>query len=65
MNSKLLYIEGNEEPSVLDGSTGPKHKAKPFLTKQKSFQINENNLACHPGTVSLPGGHGSPLVTIS
>ena len=33
----------NEEPSVLGCSTGPGYKARPFLTEQKSFEINRKN----------------------
>ena len=31
------------------------------MTKQKIVQIDQNNLAYHPGPVSPPGGDGSPL----
>ena len=51
----------NEEPSVLGGSTGSGLKARPFLTKQESFPIDQNNLAYHSGPVLPPGGDGSPL----
>ena len=47
--------------SVVGGSTGPGYKAWPFLTKQKSFPIYQNNLDYHPGPVSPPNGDGSPL----
>ena len=46
----------NEEPSVLGCSTGPGYKARPFLTEQKSFEINEKNPAYHPGPVPPPSG---------
>ena len=52
----------NEEPSVLGGSTGPGEKARHFYTKKKSFPIDQNNLAYHPGPVSRSGVDGSPLV---
>ena len=55
-----LGANEDEEPSVLGGSTGTGLKAGPFLTKKKSFPIDKNNLAYHPGPVSPPGGDGSP-----
>ena len=40
----------------------PDEKLDHFLTKQKSFPIDQNNLAYHPGQVSPPGGvDGSAL----
>ena len=50
----------NEEPCVLDGSTGPGKKARPLLTLQKSLKTNQRILANHPGLVLPPSGDGSP-----
>ena len=33
-----------------------------IFDQEKSFQIDQNNLAYHPGPVSPPGGDGSSLV---
>ena len=38
-------------------------KSSTIFTKQKSFPIDQNNLAYNPGPVSPPGGDGSPLAS--
>ena len=57
----MVSLRLNEEPSVQGDSTGPGYKARPFLIQQKSFPIDQNNIAYHPVPVSPPCGDGSPF----
>ena len=43
----------------------PDKKLDHFSPGKKSYPIDQNNLAYHPGPVSLPGGDGSPLFATS
>ena len=59
---RLISSENNGEPSSARWLHWSRIKAISFLYLKNLLVKNKNNLAFHPGPVSLPGGDGSPLV---